>query len=125
MVKLAFKGAKRLAESKTSYRKEPFIIEILNDLVERYGTSQNLIHLRFLLIAILGFAGFFRTSELLNLKVKHLNEKVNSFEIFLEKSKTDQLRERNIVYIAKTSSTTCPVLWLRKYLALTNLKSQP
>lgn len=94
MVKLAFKGAKRLAESKTSYRKEPFTIEILNDLVGRYGTSQNLIHLRFLLIAILGFAGFFRISELLNLKVKHLNEKVDSFEIFFGKIKDRPTKRR-------------------------------
>lgn len=28
------------------------------------------------------------------------------------------------MYIAKTSSATCPVFWLRKYLALTNLKGQ-
>ena len=73
LVKLAFKGAKRLAQSTPgSNRKEPFTIVILQELVERYGDSTNLMDLRFLLIAILGFAGFFRISELLGLKIKNL-----------------------------------------------------
>jgi len=36
--------------------------------------------------------------------------------IFIEKSKTDQLREGNIVLIARTNSDKCPVDMLKSYL---------
>ena len=127
IVKLAFKGAKRLAStfSKSSKRKEPFTAELVQLIVNEYADSSNLIHLRFLIICVLGFAGFFRISELLNLKIKNLTRTENSYEIFIEESKTDQLREGNIVYIAETGNRTCPVHWLDVYLNKTKLINQP
>ena len=35
----------------------------------------------------------------------------NTTEITIIKSKTDQIREGNIVFIAEVSITTCPVFW--------------
>ena len=98
IVKLAYKGAKRLAESAEKNRKEPFTIEIINELISHYGNTEHLIHLRFILICVLGFAGFFRISELLNLQVKDIFLKESWVEIFVKKSKTDQYREGNLVY---------------------------
>ena len=125
IVKLAYKGAKRLAESAEKNRKEPFTIEIINKLISHYGNTENLIHLRFILIFVLGFAGFFRISELLDLQVKDIFLKESWVEIFVNMSKTNQYREGNLVYIAKTGSRSCPMKWLKKYLSTTGLISQP
>jgi len=125
LVKLAFEGAKRLAIKGRKNQKEPFTAEIISKLVSEFGSSDNLMHLRFLVICITGFAGFFRISELLNIKIRNLEETKESFEIFVEKSKTDQLREGHTVFIAKSGMSTCPVYWLKKYLSLTNLRNEP
>lgn len=125
LVKTAFKGAKRLAESGVKNRKEPFTSEMISELVDQYGNSKSLIDLRFVLMSVLGFAGFFRISELLGLQVKDLTDKATWYEILVKRSKTDQLREGNIVYVAQTGSKTCPVLWLRKYLSAAKLLEQP
>ncbi|XP_057290199.1 uncharacterized protein LOC130612878 [Hydractinia symbiolongicarpus] len=124
IVKLAFAGAKRLV-GKTCNKKEPFTVDIIKEIIAYYGESSNFMHMRFIVLCVLGFAGFFRIGELLALKVKDLENKQDSFEISVKKSKTDQLREGHIVYIAHTGNSTCPVTWLRKYLCMTNLKFQP
>ena len=81
-------------------------------------------HLRFLLICLIGFTGFLRVSELLNLKISDITFSKSGVTLFVEKSKTDQLREGNLVYISKLESRCCPVFWLNKYLSVTGLKDQ-
>ena len=74
-VKLAFEGAKRsIAKLGTtcSRKKEPISTEVIHELVKFYGCSNDLIKIRFLVICLLGFAGFMRISELLALKVGDL-----------------------------------------------------
>ena len=123
IVKLAFEGAKRIVGKSKSNQKEPFTAELIKTLVESYSTSENLMHLRFLIICITGFAGFFRISELLDLTVADFKETEDSFEVTVKKSKNDQLREGHIVYIAKTGLSTCPFYWIKRYLRITNLKN--
>ena len=125
LVKLAFKGAQRVATVKDKNRKEPFTSEMIGELVKRYGSSDNLINHRFIVICVIGFAGFLRISELLNLQIQDIKFKESWYEITIKKSKTDQIREGNIVFIAKTSTPTCPVFWLKKYLSSTGLQNQP
>lgn len=108
IVKLAFEGAKRLLSKNSTNRKEPFTAEMIKTLVAKYEKSENLMHRRFIILCIFGFAGFFRISELLSIRLKHLKIEKDSAQIFIEKSKTDQLRDGNTVYIAKTGSTACP-----------------
>ena len=43
-------------------------------------------------------------------------------EILIPKSKTDQHREGNIVYITRVSSACCPVKFLEKYLQKANIE---
>ena len=120
-VKMCLEGAKRSIEKTGSGRKEPLTAEIINNLVQTYGSSGNLIDVRAIVFTVLGFSGFFRSSELLHLKVKHLQRTPVSYEVLLEKSKTDQVREGNIVYISATGKETCPVFWVDKYLNETKL----
>ncbi|XP_057298693.1 uncharacterized protein LOC130629487 [Hydractinia symbiolongicarpus] len=44
--------------------------------------------MRFIVLCVLGFAGFFCIGELLALKVKDLEDKQDSFDIIVKKSKT-------------------------------------
>lgn len=87
--------------------------------------STNLAYLRFLIISILGFAGVFRISELLDIRISNIKLSESCIEIFLEISKCDQIREGNIVYISSTETRYCPVFWLNKYLYETNLVNEP
>lgn len=125
IVKLAFRGAKKLIGKTITNKKEPFTVEIIKKLVSTYGESKNLMILRFLILCIIGFAGFFRISELLAIKIQDIIDKKDFMEIYVAKSKTDQLREGHIVYVGSTNTSTCPVTWLRKYLSITGLKNEP
>ena len=46
-------------------------------------------------------------------------------ELTLDQSKTDIYRRGNIVVIAKTGNDLCPVTWLKKYVQLADLNSNP
>jgi len=61
-----------------------------------------------------------RIDEILKIQLKHLRLGITHLEITLEKSKTDQLREGNIIYISKLDSKYCPVKLLQKFLTLAN-----
>ena len=67
--------------------------------------------LRIAALCTLGFAGSFRFSELSNILCKHIVFLEDHINIFVPHSKTDVYREGNVVYIAKTLSKYCPVLF--------------
>jgi hypothetical protein len=46
-------------------------------------------------------------------------------ELTLDKSKTDIYRRCKTVVIAKTGNDLCPVTWLKKYVQLADLNSNP
>ena len=125
-VKVAFAGAKRLlAVTRQPTRKEPFTLLMFDNAYSLYGTSQNLIHMRFLLVCLLGFSGFLRIGELLAIQIKDISFQPDHMEITVPQSKRDQLREGHIVFISRTGSERCPVAWTEKYLTHTALHRNP
>jgi len=107
-----------------SKKKDPFTPEMIKFIVNFYGSvNANLYELRFLIICLLCFSGFLRISELLNTKVKDLKFYCDYLTVTLEKSKTDQLREGNIVFISKTNSSFCPVVHTKSYIENAQLDS--
>ena len=96
-VKLAFEGAKRLVTHRESNQKEPITSEMINQLVLLYSSSNNLVHMRFLIIWLLGFTGFLRVSELAAIQIKDITFFYDYINITIPKSKTDQVREGHIV----------------------------
>ena len=98
---------------------------MINQLVLLYSSSNNLVHMRFLIICLLGFTGFLRVSELAAIQIKDITFFYDYVNITIPKSKTDQLREGHIVHISKTYGLSCPVYWTDKYLKATNLITQP
>ena len=116
IVKLAFEGAKKIIGKARVNKKEPFTAEIIKKLVSIYGDTESLMALRFLIICVVGFAGFFRINELLKLKIIDLVETKDSFEITVKESKTDQLRELDVAKDAFLDfCAICFLLWNRWY----------
>ena len=71
-VQLAFEGCQKLCETETT-KKEPITSDMIKTLVTKYGGKNSTIpDLRFLLTSLLGFEGFLRIDELLDIKLKHM-----------------------------------------------------
>ena len=115
----AKKGALRLVCQPASHRKEPLEVTHLKQLAERTDFG-NILHLRSLVMFVLAFSGFFRSSELCLICIKHVQFFSSYVTIFIEKSKTDQLRENRAVVIAETRSSTCPCYLLMAYMSKTH-----
>ena len=120
LVKLALEGSKRLIAARNPVakqnRKEPITSDLLKAIVDEYRTTENLMDIRFVLMTVLGFCGFLRISEMLEIQIKDISFCEDGVKIFLPFSKTDQVREGSTVFISETFSDYCPVCWLQKYL---------
>ena len=109
---LAFEGCQRLCETETT-KTEPITFDMIKTLVTKYGGKNSTIpDLIFLLTCLLGFAGFSRIDELLDVKLKHIKLQESHLEILIPKSKTDQHREGRVIYISRIKSKCCPVKYL-------------
>ena len=121
-VQLTFEGCQRLCQSETT-KKEPITPKMIKSLVDKFGgKNASLPDLRFLLTCLLRFSGFLRIEELLSIKIKHQRINESHLEILVPKSKTDQNREGNIVYISQASLKCRPEKFPEKYLQKTNIE---
>ena len=125
-VQLAFEGAKRLSNYSGSKKKDPMTSDMIKELVTRYYKQPfNVSHLRFLVICLLGFCGFMRIAELLSIKISDVEFFKDYMTITIEKSKTDQLREGNIIYIASSvQSQYCPLKITKEFISLSKLSKE-
>jgi len=116
-VQVVFEGCKRLCMTDPRQKKDIITTEMMKQLIEAYsGAEESLPNLRFLVMSVFCFTGFMRIEEILKTKLKNIKVMGKHLEIFLEKSKTDQLREGNIIYISRLESNYCPVKLFEKYL---------
>jgi len=103
-LQMAAEGARRLCSSNsTSNQKEPITPEIIGKLIDKIGVSHNLMNLRLVVLTLIGFSGFLRISEILQMKVEDVRIFEDHIKINIPKSKCDQLRFGHIVHIAKFS----------------------
>ena len=79
------------------------------------GADASLSDIRTLTMCLVGFAGFFRLSELAQLKESDVVIYPEHMELFVETSKTDQFRDGAWVVIARTQSKLCPVAMMERY----------
>ena len=70
-----------------------------------------------LTLCVLGYAGFFRFDELVQLRRCDFQFEDSFMRIFVQRSKTDIYRDGAWVVIAKTFKPTCPVLLTLRYFA--------
>jgi integrase len=114
-------GAKRLLAHKTT-KKEPITTEHLTLLLQRFGSRDaSLADVRALTVCLLGFAAFLRFDELSNLKLCDIAIYGEHMELFIESSKTDQLRQGARVVVARTNNELCPVAMLERYISMANV----
>ena len=66
--------------------------------------------------------GFLRFSELCSIRACDVRLYTSHFSLFLESSKTDQLREGVWINIARSGKVTCPVAVLERYRAAAGIK---
>ncbi|XP_048237153.1 uncharacterized protein LOC125379160 [Haliotis rufescens] len=102
-------------------KKEPVTCDTLKKLVSISGKTPSLLDLRFLTMSLLSFAGFFRFSEVVNIRRSNIKFKDGFMSIFVENSKTDVYRDGRHVLIAATGSDLCPVNMLNRYLIAGNV----
>jgi len=67
----------------------------------------------------MGFAGFLRFDELINLRPCDIKVDGEMMSMNVQ-SKTDQLRQGDSVAVARTGTSTCPVAMLEQYLLRTS-----
>ena len=103
--------------SKPVVSKEPLSPVDIKRIVQVYGSSQNLLDLRFVTMCLLGYAGFLRFDELVNNRRNDILFEDKQINLFIQKSKTDQLKHGSWLVIAKTGKDTCPVKFLSLYLS--------
>ena len=118
LVKQVLAGAKRMLAHRTN-KKEPITTEILAKLADQLaGEGSDLADVRLMTICLVGFSGFLRFDEMASLKESDVNIYQDHMELFIESSKTDQLRDGAWVTIARTASKICPVSMMERYIKM-------
>ena len=108
-------AAKRILGAGRLNRKEPLSVEVLKDIVEGADLS-NVLQLRNACLYVLSYAGFFRSEEVLNIRMSHTPFYEGFMIIKVDKSKTDQLRQGDEVVIIQSEGNVCPVFLLKESL---------
>ena len=117
-------SAKRLLSVPVK-KKEPVTPKVIKRLFARYGsTSASLSDLRVLTLCVLGYAGFFRFHELVQLRRCDFHFEDSFMRIFVQRSKTDIYRDGAWVVIAKTFKCTCPCLLTQRYFSVASFSAE-
>jgi integrase len=74
-------------------------------------------------LLLIGFAGAFRRSELVALKVEDLTENEAGIDVLLRRSKTDQNGQGRTVFIAFAKGERCPIKALNAWRELAGIES--
>ena len=106
--------------------KKPILINQLKAIVNVIDNekTEEIKKLRDKTIILIGFAGGFRRIELVSIDYEDLEFVPEGVKIIIRRSKTDQFGEGMIKALPYFSNQTyCPVLHLKKWLELSNIKS--
>jgi len=119
-VKATLEGLKHLL-AKPVVKKEPMTVKMLEAIVEDAERSGSLSDLRLATACLLGFSGFMRAVEVLELRPCDCIVSEKMMKIRITGSKTDQLRQGDELVVARTGSRTCPVTMLERFMAINNM----
>ena len=109
-------SAKR-AKDDPIVKKEPIRTDLIKKIIAKFAAGEaSLMNLRIAALCTLGFASFFRFSELSSILCKHIVFLEDHIKVFVPRSKTNVYREENFVYIAKTLSQYGQVSILLRYM---------
>lgn len=113
-VKNLVESAKRLRSTKI-VKKDAITSEMLVELCDKFSCITDLMVLRDLAMILIGFAGFLRFDELVELRCKDIQFHEQYLSIQIAKSKTDIYRAGNEILISKGVTSACPYSMLFKY----------
>ena len=119
-VKATLEGLQR-SLAKPVVKKEPITVETLEAIVRDAEGSGTLSDLRLATACLLGFSGFLRFSELINLRPCDFQVSDEMMTIKIRHSKTDQWRQGDDILVARTANSTCPVAMLECYMQVTGM----
>ena len=108
--------------------KKPLLVKNLKLLINVIDKSnhEEIIKLRDRSIILTGFSGGFRRNEIVSLDFIDLDFVSEGLKINLKRSKTDQFGEGSIKGLPYfDNSKYCPVLSLKKWIEISNIKSGP
>ena len=97
-------------------KKEPITVELLTKMYSRLFCEGHVKNQRTICACLIGYAGFFRSNELLNIRRCDIMIYNTHISIFIESSKTDKYRDGAWVVISRTGTALCPVENLERYL---------
>jgi len=116
----------RRAKGSNQKAKKPLLINDLKIIINAIDQLEKteLKKIRNKTLILIGFSGGFRRSELVNVEIEDVEFVAEGVKIFIRRSKTDQSGEGMIKGIPYFENQQyCPVLNLKKWLELSNLKS--
>jgi len=90
--------------------------EFLKRREEKGADLSNVLQLRNVCLYVLSYAVFFRSEEVLNIRMSHIRFYEGFMTVKVDKSKIDQLRQGDEVVIAQSEGNVCPVFLLKEYL---------
>ncbi len=108
--------------------KKPILINHLKSIINVINkeNTKEIQKLRNKTVVLIGFAGGFRRSEIISINYEDLDFVQEGLKITLKKSKTDQFGEgmnKGLPYF--DDETYCPVMNLKKWLKISNIKTGP
>ena len=117
LVKTTHEGFQR-SLAKPRQKKKPITTGMLKKWVTSIGPTPSLSNVRLAAMALLAFAAFLRADEILKLRCHDIQFAPHGMDLTIASSKTDQLRQGQVVPIASSGNSTCPVAMMRKYVDL-------
>ena len=115
LVKSVIEGARRKL-ARPIRPKEPLPNNVLMDIAENLHSSSSLADIRFLFILLVGYAGVFRISETLNIRVQDIQIFDSHMTISVKKRKNDQYRRGHVSTIARSGKCSCPIAITEKII---------
>ena len=119
-VKATLEGLQR-SLAKPVVKKEPITVETLEAIVQDAEGSRTLTDLCLATTCLLGFSGFLRFSELINLRSCDFKMAEEMMMIKFRHSKTDLWRQGDEVVVARTANKTYPAARLECYMQVTGM----
>ena len=121
LIKEALLGFKRRLAQPT-IRKEPFTKEQIMQIIDVMDVT-SLADVRNTALIVLAFFGLLRVSELRALKAQDIQWLDDHIVLHIRKSKCDQLRSGDKVYIARLGGKYCPILVFDKYIEMSGMST--
>lgn len=104
-------------------QKQALHVDHLKQMIDLMDIK-NLTHLRDRAMLLLGFAGGFRRSEVIQLRIEHLHFVGLNLRVHLSRSKTDQMGQGlDKPILGEAGSVYCPVAAVKEWLQVSGMKT--